>query len=447
MSARDELRALQQLYPLPRGKMTSAIAELARHHGVDPAVLARLFASEPMPDPAEGNLGRLLSVGPEQLRQLNEDGDLAAGTLASSYLRACTTTRGSFVITVDLGFTHFIYAAARALAVALPERDAKGEGSVQFEDAASLIAELAWWYSVAKAIPPLLPEQPASPQQLELALALSRFGDLFFLAHELGHVWCRLVGRDMAGEDLPAPPSKRVNRREEHLADGFGLKLTLATMPFDRGSDSEQLAYAGAEFGFQLLRVMERLGIYPHDRKTHPSAQSRIMYLRELAFGLGAVRAVRRNSSQSLVIPATPRVADTIERIFDRTLRLIGKPPSRDLATLEEAKQLELEIEGELECVAEATTRADDAIFILFMGRIRSFGSLPAVTIASAHLAVQLRDSLRVPGLLATTHTDDELLAEQMKLDLLLAAVRTLRRFEGAFEPDAAHSKATAPGS
>jgi len=429
MNAREKLKALQLKYPLPRGGVTQAMLELARARGLDPGKLTNLL-EDTMPDPASENLRLLLSVAPKQLNALYASGDLAAGTVGRSEVDAYMTHEAfggasSFTVVVNLGFTHFLYRAAKAIALIVPEGESKADWK-RIPEIAELLADVTWWYSATQHAYASVPA--TEPYQTELALRISHLADLFCLAHELGHVWHSIVGKSIE-DGLPPPPTDVIEHRAEHFADALGLDLLMDVAPIGLAIPDKGWALAGAEFGLQIFRAMERAGL-PHC-SSHPLAATRIEYLREWGFGLRAVRELRRSSSGLAQVQIGNPLSEVTEYVFDRALQLIDGP-----ATISQAasagKRVQFVVKRlrvELEVVTRDLLLASgDAALVAFLNAIQRFGSPSDLSIGAAQLAVEFSDSVASVPLLALTRTDQEILQLQSKARLLFRAVAVLRQ-------------------
>lgn len=176
---------------------------------------------------------------------------------------------GGFVVTMNQGLPNFLYRVLRCLATRVKPQDGD---AIAFDETARLLFDVFEWAGAAANafhdIHSAGPQYTITPEQLHFAHSLARQAELFFLAHELGHVSASRY--EDSGEWS--------ERDEEHYADLFAVSVIMsgeAALPSD-------LVYAGIDIGllvFELLECNTRDQVRFAD--THPHVHSRRQAIRD----------------------------------------------------------------------------------------------------------------------------------------------------------------------
>jgi len=111
------------------------------------------------------------------------------------------------------------------------------------------------------------------PSQINLAETLTLFGELFSLAHEIGHV----VVRHQLEDHITLPGDLPNHQAEELWADGFAMRCAL------RVAEPNEIRYAlaGAHISLRIFDFLERIGGL--DDVAKPPIVRRIAFINETA--------------------------------------------------------------------------------------------------------------------------------------------------------------------
>lgn len=210
---------------------------------------------------------------PEALRALVADGTLVIGEIGHNVpdVRMIPISPNGFVIEFTSGMMDFQYAVARALA-GLDQENAKlEEQPLRLLDVTSLVEKVLrqwaryirwfWLWPWRRIEIPNFPIARGAQEWIEMMVTM---GELFLLAHELGHV------------ALESGLVNPVSGGDEVDADRYGLKFLL---PAAKRHWHERIAYAGPIVPIRILASLERLGV--KFSKQYPPQAERVRLLRE----------------------------------------------------------------------------------------------------------------------------------------------------------------------
>jgi hypothetical protein len=275
--ARAHVEALRATLPLDGVPVrhSPSMRDLTQRSDADLDAIGQVVSHD---DWMERHLLRLIPHLPIELQALARDDRLVLGETGGSEpdARELALPDGSFAIVISLAMSRLAYYTCKVVARALLAKDPASTAA----DGARDIAEVAWWYRLTGTAQ--RPSSETGPEITELAYWLSQATDGFLVAHEVGHVWLGVLGRDAAFRFLPEMPELEIAHREELLSDGIAIDLLMRSARAD-GADDRGLAntQVGAEISLILLALLEGLGFSVG--RQHPAAERRIAYVRSVS--------------------------------------------------------------------------------------------------------------------------------------------------------------------
>lgn len=378
--------------------------------------------NKPWPGPvdlSEALFGPLMSCAPQELRTLYEREAFLAVTSAQQYpsARIQPVAPTEWVIEVTGGLISILYATARSVALLIPEPDSEDDGWGNLSEGASRIAEVLWWYRVMRAGKPL--RFPEDQRRNAIAETLLQGSLLFFIGHECGHLILDLRGEQEFAKKPDYWPTRNLQHRTEFLADELGLGLIMELCPLKAGAIEEQRYYGAAELGLHTWELMENVGFC--FARSHPPTKDRVELLRRVALGIATARHIRRNPKSNFSIPSIGRLAATIgnimRRLSDEILGGGGTTVFREGLVDQLDEFLEL----------NHTIPVSDypRVYALIFA-VKDFADLPDLLWAAGRLAARRADILAEVDELGQVLTDDEIMVELSKQNLLLKCVDLL---------------------
>jgi len=223
-------------------------------------------------------LGPLL---PNEVTKILNSSNVAVGTVTNSspsiYVKELDS---GFAIVFHSGLKDFIYRVSRIISTRF-----ESTNSCSFKDnkndlkhVARHIAEVFWWMKATGTA--FGPEYNINSEQQKLAGYIAMESEIFFMAHEVGHI---IYGSENSSEayaeifndDIP------LIHKEEHIADIFAMTTVMGLFKTDKQNDlfTSQLKYASIEFTLQIFRILESLNIISNN--SHPSSKNRLTKIRE----------------------------------------------------------------------------------------------------------------------------------------------------------------------
>lgn len=407
MNAVEYIRQLQSMHPVPTPDISDieTLRRAAEARGLDFDEAQRASGAAPM-DIAANNLNTIRPFLSADMQQRIAAGQIAAGTIGLETFDAFSEqVDDGWAIVFHLGFTQFLYQAARSVARLFPTRSgAGGVTEALLEETATALKRQLWYYNAAAIWHPAA--DPIEPEQLNIANVLSSAADEFFLAHELGHVVTSIAGIDETARRLGPPPETTPAHQVEFACDGYALGLVLDAASKRGAKQDRDFAVAGAEFGLQLMRLMARFGMA--FAATHPAAAERIAYLRRLqreqTDGAGNTELSRR-----------------LEAVLEHSVATMSDGLRLDDVAEDEVGALLPRIEAEA-LQAAPHVRRQPMTEMMFMSRLQSFGSLKSVAVALARLCTQ---RLEHGNLDPQYYVDEDILADATATQLLMRASRS----------------------
>jgi hypothetical protein len=253
--------------------------------------------------------------------QAFQSGRLAIGEIGIAEPNALSVALpgNRFAIEIYSGLSMFFYKVSRALCTRV-EINVPGKPPVPpsqtSEQAEAIIAEVFLWFAKSGQI--LGRDYSIARDQMILASNLATNAELFTLAHEIGHTGIdqKLVRRISVQE-------------EEFVADAIAMYIMLGLgqgQPVPSGPN--RMAYAGVEFGLQVLSGLEKLGF--SFSGSHPPAIKRLQFVRAYA-----KQACRTESTFN----SLRTVAGAFDVLLDNSIHKISasgspKPPSVEKSLL-----------------------------------------------------------------------------------------------------------------
>jgi len=222
-----------------------------------------------------------------------------------------------YAIIIHSGLKNFIYKVARVIATRSITHEEQNSDDLrnllEHKEFTRLIAEIFWWYQESgNTFGPS--NYPISENQKSYAGKLTSEAELFFVAHEIGHII-----QDLAKvKDYNDIPGSSDAHSEEHMSDFIGFNIV---MNFDNERDSlfeYQMSYAGIEFVFHIYRALELVGL--EFSTSHPKFEFRIKFLRE--------RLKTLLSSEDYEIISMLSIG--LESMFDEVIKILRNPEKHE---------------------------------------------------------------------------------------------------------------------
>jgi hypothetical protein len=407
MNAAELIRRLQSMHPVPKPDISDieTLRRAAEARGLDFEQAQRAFRAAPV-DIAADNLDAVRPFLTADMQQRIAAGQIVAGTIGLETFDAYSReVDDGWAIVFHLGFTQFLYQAARSVARLFPSRSGAGRiTEALLEETAAALKRQLWFYNAAAIWHPTA--DPIEPEQLEIANVLSGAADEFFLAHEMGHIVTNVAGVAETARRLAPLPDATPAHQVEFACDGYALGLVLDAAAARGAARDRDFAVAGAEFGLQLMRLMARFGVA--FAATHPAADERIDYLRRLlreqTDGAGDTELSRR-----------------LEAVLEHSVATMSEGLRLDNVDEDEVSALLPRIEAEA-VQAAPHARRPPMTEMIFMSRLQSFGSQKSVAVALARLCTQ---RLERGNLDPQHHLDEDILADATATQLLMRASRS----------------------
>lgn len=218
---------------------------------------------------------------PNEVTNILNSSNVAVGTITNSSPSIYVEELDSgFAIVFHSGLKDFIYRVSRIISTRFESSDSSSsiDNKEDLKHVARHIAEVFWWMKTTGTA--FGPEYNINSEQQKLAGYIAMESEIFFMAHEVGHI---IYGSENSSEayaeifndDIP------LIHKEEHIADIFAMTTVMGLFKTDKQSDlfTSQLKYASIEFTLQIFRILENLNIISNN--SHPSSKNRLSKIRE----------------------------------------------------------------------------------------------------------------------------------------------------------------------
>ena len=235
---------------------------------------------------------------------------LAVGESKDPSPNAYTVPLGDlhFAVVFNSGLREFIYRVTRALATRINvEGDTPEHEPLSFEETCHIVGDIFLWFrETGEACGP---SYSVSRWQLLFANELATEAELFFLAHEFGHVMCSFAHySETKGEGI----CNTADLEEEFQADSFALHVLLQPAGDAYPMAQQPICYAGAELALLIYAGLEFLGI--EFQATHPPAMERLERLRT---------TIREASTNSGWISSLTSLSACVDAVFTGVLKFL----------------------------------------------------------------------------------------------------------------------------
>jgi len=273
-------------------------------------------------------LFRVLAISlPESLKNSIANGTVTIGEIGRNvpYVRAVPLGSGNFVVEFTSGMMDFQYAVARALTGLDSSNVSQKPLPLRKEVIARLVRKvlLQWsrymrWSIVWPRPKVEIPNVQASQSAVDFFELVATAGELFMLAHELGHIALNggLVGQIYGNEEMDA--------------DFYGLQFLL---PAAETKWHKRVAYGSPVFAIRFLASLERLGVrfaeqYPPEAERMRMLREQIRKLcpsQQYFFEVSTIMVAWQDmldDIDNLINPKSPRTFPDVDRV---SVRLIAE--------------------------------------------------------------------------------------------------------------------------
>lgn len=199
---------------------------------------------------------------PSYVNQMYDSGSFAIGEIDNPIPNAHFYNLGdlNYAITFNAGLKNFIYRVIRAYSTRFVfTEDENKKSSISFEETCQKIADIFWWFGISQG-QAYGPNYPITKDQIKMANILTMEAELFFVAHEVGH-----LNYDMMSNSPMADKYKENygHLSEEFEADRFALLTCLGAFDESGNHKAERndVIYAGCELALLIFSGLEKIDL------------------------------------------------------------------------------------------------------------------------------------------------------------------------------------------
>ena len=280
-SPSEYLDRLKQAHPL-KSPDNDVLSIIHRKLGLSGAMAARFAETCSSTDYGDSLRDRLLPRLDGHFDSAFQSDLLAIGAIEDPTPNAHTVEVSPlrFAVVFHSGLRDFIYRVSRAMASRMHvEGHTEDCVDYPFEETCQILTDIFFWFKETGQ--PCGPSYEIGKWQLLLGSEIASETEVFFLAHELGHVLAQSDKGNNEQEGMPGTDARDDALAEEFSADEFALSVLLKPAGEKYPLATQQISYAGAELGPLIYAGLEGLGV--EFTGSHPPAVDRLERIRAKA--------------------------------------------------------------------------------------------------------------------------------------------------------------------